>query len=301
MVLAHFDPRGRLSGQFVYPFSFTIPAGAPSSWKGMVGGKTATLQYKITVNCDMLDKMSSELSSSIKIMVVPPDPPQSKLAASLDDVVNVMKICKGRVAMSIVLDKSAYHPGDTVRIACAMNNNSSVNIRKLKAVLVNERTLAVDGRKSATTHTNVATGRCKGVGPHEAHVTRSLDLKIPLDVQQQCLGYTIRSFYFLLIKVSVPWGRSLTKKIPLCISSPVPVMQPQCSSLARPPVGYAPEVKPSMNLAMQPIRQHSMVIPNDFFKDVQAINNDSSTTCTTPQQAVMGSDFFAGSPMAQHL
>lgn len=115
-------------GTHVYPFTCQLPLGNfPSSFRGLHGQIVYSLTVAINRPWHMSKTFVTELNFVHRI-----NPNQPELWAPLSGS-NSMTVCSllctsGSISMTVSTEKKAFHPGETVKIICDIDNASSQTI-----------------------------------------------------------------------------------------------------------------------------------------------------------------------------
>lgn len=162
---------------------------------------------------------------------------------------------KGQIDFAVSTDKNAYVGGEKMQIIADMNNRSTVNIRRTIAELYNVTELHSDsvglGFKGSVNRVERRVSKMEypGVGPNQSTMARALDLFLDPSLQQQALGFKVRSYYYLNVRVDVPWGFDSKCRVPMCIYAP----QPPAMYMIPPPVapiGFNPQIYQSVQVPL---------------------------------------------------
>ncbi|XP_034398070.1 arrestin domain-containing protein 3-like isoform X2 [Cyclopterus lumpus] len=110
-------------GIHVYKFSFNIPPRSmPSSFKGMYG----KIVYKLEVKLSRSWRMDRTVEKDICFVSKSYPNLHSLMSRQVGSTKKEMGLfSKGHVQMDVIVDKSAYAPGETLAIVAKINNSSS--------------------------------------------------------------------------------------------------------------------------------------------------------------------------------
>lgn len=210
-------------GQWIYPFSFQLPTGIPPSfefkdscWSQGENNKIkAKVEYKFKGTVEVKGTFAKDLKGDVKVGIM--DAPLASFPPGkmeLDqDVMFCCCISKGAVKLGVELDKGAYYVGETANINVNIQNNSSVDIDKMKAKLYRTLILRADGHTKKFRH---EMNRMEYQGVKEGEESNQLQ---HLPLQGQFLPQTdskhITCRYHVEIECAVPWCPDIELHAPL--------------------------------------------------------------------------------------
>jgi len=233
---------GRLMpGQYIFPFSFVLPAGLPGSFleadvsRGW-GDYMGQIFYRIEAECDHGGFLGRDVKHSQNLVV------HEQLLEAIQPTVvtknaNVKVCCcidKGHIQMVASFDKNCYMPGETAFMMVAVDNQSDVDVRSMHCKLKRKLNLRAYGHQFQRTevlqdlqHPGVPT-RMVLTGDN------SIRMELPLTdrqwgmIQPGARGNLVTCDYWLEVESDIPWAPDVVIHLPITIyHPPAQLMVPQ--------------------------------------------------------------------------
>lgn len=154
-------------------------------------------------------------------------------------------IDKGTAQLRATFDKNAYVPGETARVVCEVDNQSSLRLRHIRSKLKRRLTLHDNSGRRHQMVDTLAQGTYEGVDPFTA-CTGDEARFVPLllanntrePVQPQTHGRLVTCDYWVEVELDVPMGSDINVVLETTIYAPIPVPEalvapPVCCACAR--------------------------------------------------------------------
>jgi hypothetical protein len=138
-IIAKFNENVILTGQYAYPFDFILPTNLPGSFEYYDENNTAYIKYILTVKLISLEIKEKDVSSSA-LLIVRQSSRSLEYPTQLSNVKNIRNWCcinQGFSTLNIAYPKNHYHPEESVKIICTVDNTRcrvDTNIIKLQLI-----------------------------------------------------------------------------------------------------------------------------------------------------------------------
>ena len=232
------SPDGRLpSGQRAFPFRFTIPRTAPSSFRGSVGLIEYTSLGRIGTG---LFKFDHRIVAKIPVqqLVAVTDPHlQQPVRQELRKTLCCLCCASGPIVLTIALPKIGYCIRETFPLHVSIENGSSRRVY-VNATISQKILYTAQGRHR---HENNCLIRVTS-DEIRPHITRDWDptIEIPAtEIIHENSCFIIKIRYFIVIAVNIPGALNLSTQIPLTLGNIHPQQQPTV------PAAYPPNQPPA--------------------------------------------------------
>jgi hypothetical protein len=123
-MIAKFNENVILTGQYAYPFSFVLPENLPGSFEYYDENNTAYIKYVITAKLISTEIKEKNVNSSA-LIIVRQSPTTLGYPTQLSDVKSIRSWCcihQGSSTLNVAYPKSHFHPDESVRIICTVDN-----------------------------------------------------------------------------------------------------------------------------------------------------------------------------------
>jgi len=166
------------SGQYVYPFSFMLPAHLPGSFEYYDQDNTAYIKYILEARA-----LSSASVNHIKneiLLIVRQSPQYFQYPTKLSDTKDISTWCcmsKGSSTLNISYEKNYYCPEEKVNVICELDNTRcTLKANCIKLALI--QTITLQDKKNRTKYLSrkLAESRYTGVYNAGQENTRTLEL-----------------------------------------------------------------------------------------------------------------------------
>ncbi|XP_048843095.1 tyrosine-protein phosphatase non-receptor type 23-like isoform X6 [Brienomyrus brachyistius] len=201
------------AGSHVFPFTFQIPQGnMPSSFKGAHG----KVEYKLEAKLSRSWRLPSNAASEFTFVSKPEMGVAHLMSPQHGTVTKKMNLfTSGNAAINVNMERTAYWPGEELRVTVDIQNSSSRNLAP-KLAVDQILSFSAEGRAKVCTHRVL-----KHVGepiPANMPQTLILVLKLPPNLPASIPNCRIiRVEYFLKVYLDVPLASDPEVKLPLVI------------------------------------------------------------------------------------
>lgn len=163
-------------------------------------------------------------------------------------------VSKGHAQVRVHLDKGCYTPGEEAQVVCELNNQSSVELQRLRTKFMRRLRLN-DGRgNSFQFQEEISRADFPGVAPMTQCMGESARF-VPVRlvsrsgsaVLPQTNGQFVRTEYWVELVMGVPWSPDVRIQVPVSVVAPPP---PASAFYTAPPPGWAPQIMPTQTFAL---------------------------------------------------
>ena len=234
------SPDGKLApGQYSWPFNFTIPPSAPSSFEGTVGNIRYSLEGKIVTGLLKFNH-SAEFPVPVQQLVKITDP---RLLQPVRQEVQKTLCClccaSGPIVLTVALPKTGFLLGESFQLHASLENGSSRQLT-ISADIIENTVYYAQGHRRHSKKT-LANFRSDEI---EAQTSRNWDptIQIPATTDVAIIHETscrnINVVYSLNVTCEVPGAIDLSTSFPLALGN----CQDQTQSLAT--AAFPPSLQP---------------------------------------------------------
>ena len=285
------SPDGRLPpGQRAFPFRFTIPPTAPSSFRGSVGSIEYTLLARIGTG---LFKFDHRIEAKIPVqqLVAVTDPRLLQpVRQELRKTLCCLCCASGPIVLTVTLPKTGYCIRETFPLHVFVENGSSRRVYLSAAI--SQRILYTAQGHHRHVNKDLTRVASDEVGPH---ITRDWNptIEIPVtEIIHENSCFIIKIGYSIVVAVNIPRALNLSTEIPLTLGNTHPQQQPTVPTPYppnqppapftpnqppapyppnQPPAPYAPSYLPPPNIPGQPFADPPPAPPPSSFPEPAAV------------------------------
>jgi len=233
-------------GSYEFPFAFRLPPGLPGVYHEDTRTHSAHVFYKLKAEVHVPGLFKSNIKHTQRLVVheglFSEVRPVSREAQS--KVTQCCCIDKGTASLRATFDKNAYVPGETARVVCEVDNQSSLRLRHVRSKLKRRLTLHDNAGRRHQMVDTLAQGSYDGVDPFTSCMGEAARF-VPLllanntrePVQPQTHGRLVTCDYWVEVELDVPMGSDINVVLETTIYAPIPVPAP----LVAPPGWSAPQ------------------------------------------------------------
>jgi hypothetical protein len=179
--LARFNNNLVVTGQYAYPFTFILPYHLPGSFEYYDADNTAFIKYSLTGKVISTEIRDNDIIGNSLLVVRQPSQ-EFEYPTQLNDIKEMKSFCcisQGTAALSISYPKAHFHPDETVKIICIVDNTRcSLDARSIKIQLIQRISLKDSKNNFKYLYRKVAEQVYTGVLPRGQDNTRILELPI---------------------------------------------------------------------------------------------------------------------------
>ena len=211
-------------GIYVYPFKFKLDDNLPGSFRIKNGDSFGQIVYKLKAEVTRPGMFQANVKHTqfIQLSTRLSRPIQSIQASKGANVTKLWCIDMGNVALSVILDKNAYSPGDVANLVISIDNTASdVTLKHVSFKLANNVNMRANNFSRS-----FRDSACKNQAPSipkgdTAHIQFNLDL--PHTLTPTTVSSLINSYYEFEVILSVPCSADVIMRLPVTIFAPDPV------------------------------------------------------------------------------
>jgi hypothetical protein len=177
----------------------------------------ASISYSLEAKLGVNGFLSRNVSTEIPLVIYEPVPavlPPSE-ASITKTIRHLAIISKGNCSLSVKLDTSVYHVGDTIRVQCNVQNDSEVEIRAIRCKLKQDVTVKGNLFARPLKQTIVAFNYA---GAAAGQTTSNMfDIELPQLSSTSSCGRMLTCTYRLKVECDVPMCPDLVLYLPVTI------------------------------------------------------------------------------------
>ncbi|XP_050388475.2 arrestin domain-containing protein 3-like [Patella vulgata] len=217
------------AGKQNYKFSFRLPnGGLPSSFEGEYGAVRFWL--KVVVDKPMFSFNEKWWRCFTVLEDIDVNKPGYKVPLRRGQEKTVSKALglgnAGTLVLNAECDRKAYCPGEKIALNVLVKNNSTKDMGKLKARLIQISEFKANGdSKMSDTHIRIIEGESSIAAGQERKWENQMFLIDALPSSSTNIScHIIDVSYYIKIWVEVPWGLDLSVRLPITIGT-IPLKQ----------------------------------------------------------------------------
>eukprot|EP00753_Platysulcus_tardus_P010517 PLAT2790.1.p2 GENE.PLAT2790.1~~PLAT2790.1.p2 ORF type:complete len:375 (-),score=167.53 PLAT2790.1:123-1205(-) len=225
-------------GQYSFPFKFMLPRDLPGSFyehgRRWETEYDARVRYTLKAEVDVAGFFKSDITHTQELII------HERVLGDIVPAVrektqNVYVCCcfnKGSAAVRATLDKNCYAPGETAHIVAEIDNQSSVDFRRITVKLMRRLVIRAPGGRDFARTELVAENSYEGVPPHTSAVGDEAR-RVPLGlvhrryggIEPETHGRLITCEYWVVLDCDVAMGMDVQLEIPVTIYAPQPAVE----------------------------------------------------------------------------
>ena len=221
------SPDSRLpSGQHAFPFRFTIPPTAPSSFKSTHGSIKYKLLGRIGTGPFKFDHRTIAKVPVLQMVAATDPRVQQPVRQELRKTLCCLCCTSGSIVLTVALPKTGYCIRETIPLHVSVENGSSRRVNVGAAIFQTVLYVAQGHQRHEKNFLIVIASDV--IGPH---ITSNWDPKIEIptsEIIQENSCSIIKTWYFIKVSMNVPRARSLSIEIPLKLGNTCPSSNPRC-------------------------------------------------------------------------
>ena len=204
------------AGEHAFDFSYPLPADLPPDFESEGSSRIA---YEITAYVDV--PLRLDLSAQLRLGMRGNRPVPEPQPVVRESSKTFLLDSSGPMSLRVGLERDVFRPGEHLRGAAELTNNSGKQVRWVNFTL--QRTTQLTAGSASTSRTlNVDTAV---FGPPEAARGRPvlvpLDFDLPGDLYPTIAGTRlVRVSYQVIVNLDVPWAIDLAVSLPLTVAEP---------------------------------------------------------------------------------
>ncbi|KAL3270086.1 hypothetical protein HHI36_009144 [Cryptolaemus montrouzieri] len=170
-------------GRFTYPFSFQLPSNLPSTFENSYGYIRYTLKGIVDIpwGMDYEDTLQFVVLSLIDLNTFPLESFQP-VSRSDEKTVCCWCCAGGEITVDINISKTAFVPGENIKLFVSMTNMSNSNVEGLEAKLIQyiRSQVHTPSNETKSEENTLAQDSWSGVG---AHGENKYDIELPIPTE----------------------------------------------------------------------------------------------------------------------